>query len=197
MKSPHRISLYTLFALCWALMAMALLSGCLTQSISPLYDARTVVFDERLRGSWAGDDASWSFSPDGGGGYDSLYTENGESIPATAHLARIDGHLYLDVYVDEMPEGAVEIYQWLFLPLHTLLRVDDLGDALRTSSLDYVWLGKYLKDHPNEIDYMLVDDRVVFTSGTAAVQAFVAAHADDPEAWEEAIVMERQPAGGR
>ncbi|MGD8328086.1 MAG: hypothetical protein PVJ49_01540 [Acidobacteriota bacterium] len=197
MKSPHRISLYTLFALCWALMAMALLSGCLTQSISPLYDARTVVFEQRLQGSWAGDDASWSFSPDGTGGYRSLYTENGESIPATAHLARIDGRLYLDVYVDEMPEGAAEIYQWLFMPLHTLFRVDDLGDALHTSSLDYAWLEDYLEDHPDEIDYTVVDDRVVFTSGTAALQAFVAAHADDPEAWEEAIVMERRPTDRR
>lgn len=197
MKDPRRISLYTLSALTWTLLALALLSGCVTQSIHPLYDDQTVVLDNRLVGSWSDGDAVWSFTADGADGYRMVHEADGNTIPASAHLARIDGRLYLDIYVDELPRRTDDLYKTLFLPLHMLFRVDGLDDTLRTSGLDYAWLEEYLDAHPDEIDYVVADDRVVFTDSTAALQAFVAAHADDAEAWEEAIVMERQPINGR
>jgi len=197
MKDLRHISLYTLIALCWALLALALLSGCVTQSIRPLYDDETVVLDDRLIGSFSDGDAVWSFAADGDNGYRMVHAAEGRTIPATAHLARIDGRLYLDIYVDELPRSNDDLYEAVFLPLHTLFRVDELDDTLRTVSLDYAWLEDYLDDHPDEIDYFVADDRVVFTDSTAALQAFVAAHAADPDAWEEAIVMERQPTNGR
>lgn len=192
MFRTRRIPLFALFALTWTLMAVALLSGCVTQSIHPLYDERTMVFEESLLGSWGDDEAVWSFSADGAGGYDLLHTDDEATIEASAHLVRLDDHLFLDVIIDELPEGSGELHEALLLPLHTVFRVGEIGDRLITSSLRWNWLEERLRDNPGEIAHTFVDDRALLTDDTEALQRFFRDHAADLGAWELAVVMERR-----
>lgn len=176
-----------------ALLGLALLAGCITQSVQPLYSDDTVVFDERLVGSWVDDQATWSFSPDGAGGYRLLHGDDEGSIVGEAHLARIGDGLFLDIQVRELPEGSHELYSVLQLPLHALFRVDEIGDSLRTSVLAPRWLDDFLAANPDAIAHTYVDERAVFTGDTEALQRFLGAHAGDPQAWDEALVMRRSP----
>ena len=48
------------------------------------------------------------------------------------------------------------------------------------------WLRQQLKQNPNAIDHVVVpDDRVVFTAGTEAMQAFIKLHLNNAEAWND------------
>jgi hypothetical protein len=191
MRCPRRTSYFLVVPILG--MVAALASGCVTQSVHPLYDERTLVFDERLLGSWGDDDAVWSFTADGAGGYELLHSDPDGTIVAEAHLVRIDGSTFLDIYAPDLLADGSELREVLVLPLHTIFRVDELDDRLVTSSLGWNWTEDYLEDNPAEIAHTLVDDRVVLTDGTRALQRFFAAHAEDSEAWEEAVVMQRQP----
>lgn len=192
MLRPWRFSLFTMFALTWSLMAVALLSGCVTQSIQPVYDDDTLLFDERLLGSWTDDEAVWTFTAERASGYRLEHRDPDVAINASAHLARLPGGTFLDIRIEEDPEDIGDLREVLVLPLHTVFRVDEIGDRLVTSSLSWKWLADYLEDHPDEIAHTVVDDRVVFTDTTAALQRFLTVHASDEDAWEQAVVMRRR-----
>jgi len=198
MVKPRRISLYTLFALTWTLFAVAMLSGCLVQSLQPFYDRDTLVTDDRLLGTFGGEDPDgfWTFSADDDG-YRLLHHEEGTVVPASVHLARVDGRLYMDFSIEEMPEDTNDWYGIMFVPSHMVLRVDELGDTLLAMSLKEGWLRRHLEDNPDAIAHVVVESRIVLTDDTEALQRFYAAHADNEDAWEQAVRMQRRPTDAR
>lgn len=174
-----------------ALLGLALLAGCITQSIHPLHSSDTVVFDERLLGSWTDDDAVWTFTADGAGGYRLEHRDDDGLVVAEAQLVRLGETLFLDLQARELPAGASELYSALQLPLHTLFRVDELGESLKTSVFNPRWLEEHLAADPAAIAHTVADGRVVFTAGTEELQRFFHAHATTPGVWDQAIDMRR------
>lgn len=174
---------------------LVMLSGCVTQSIHPLYDDRTLTFDERLVGAWTDGDARWAFTASGPRDYTLIHSDEdqGGTAQVDAHLANLGGHVFLDLYVEEVPEELNDLFEVLTLPLHTIFRVDELDDTLKLSTLRIHWIEQYLEEHPDAVPHTFVDGRAVLTGDTPSVKAFFAVHAADPDAWEDAIEMHRQP----
>lgn len=191
MRQPRRGPRCMFPALAVSLLGLALLAGCITQSVHPLHSNDTLVLDERLVGSWTDDDAVWTFAADGSGGYRLEHRDGDGLIVAEAHLVRLGETLFLDLQARELPAAASELYGALQLPLHTLFRVDELGETLETSVLNPRWLEQYLTANPDAVAHTVIDDRVVFTAGTRELQRFFRAHAADPDAWDQAIDMRR------
>ncbi|MCH7825717.1 MAG: hypothetical protein IH849_13025 [Acidobacteria bacterium] len=195
MITKPRLSFSALVVLSWALLAMAVLSGCITQSIYPIYDSKILTFDERLVGAWVSDaeEISWVFEKDGSRGYTLVFYSEDEAQPLEleARMVRIGETLFLDLYLDEVPNDINNLIGVFTLPLHTILRVDKIDDELKMSELRASWLKDQLEDDPDAIEHVFVDGRAVLTAETGALQRFFAAVANENDAWEGAIDMRR------
>lgn len=181
-----------------ALGMMALLSGCLTQSIHPIYSDDTLVFDERLIGSFADDDGVWTFSRNGSDSYKAVHVdENGLVAEFEAHLAEINDALILDLYPTEWPDEASEMLGMFTVRVHWFFRVDAMDDALTLAAMDSDWVEDHLKAFPGTLAYTLVDDAVVLIAETERLQAFVGAHVRNADAWADPDDFERLPVTAR
>lgn len=193
-SNRSRFSFSALIAASWALLALALLSGCVTQAIHPIYDARTLTFDEALIGTWsvADGDEAWRFDQDGPRGYRLMWRSADEgTLEMEAHLAQIGETRFLNLHLDDVPEGMSDLAAVFVLPLHTVLRVDRADDELKLSVLRAEWAERYFTANPDAIDHTFVDDRVVITAPTEALQDFYVDVARVEGAWEEIIDMRR------
>jgi len=193
-----QLSFSTLVMLLWAMAMTALLSGCLTRSIHPIYSDDTLVFDERLIGSFEDDEGIWTFSRDGSDSYTAVHVdENGLVGEFEAHLAEINDALILDLYPKEWPNEASEMLGNFLIRVHWFFRVDAMDDALTLAAMDSDWLEDHLKAFPETIGYTVVDDTVVLTAETERLQAFVGAHVRNADAWSDPEDYERLPATER
>jgi len=198
MTNKSRRSFSALVAMSWALLAMALLSGCITQSIHPIYDSRTLIFDDGLVGTWEipGEEESWLFEQDGPRRYKLFWSTKYEAdVEMEARLVQIGEARFLDIYFDSPPEGVGELASVFMLPVHTVLRVDAADGDLKLSALGSDWLERHLKANPGAIAHTFTDGRVVLTAGTDELQRFYTDLLGEPKAWEEVIDMKRAEAG--
>jgi len=194
----RRRSFSTMGMLLCAAMMMALLSGCFTQSIHPIYSDDTLVFDERLIGSFQGDGNAWTFSRDGGDAYEVVSVdEDGLVGEYEAHLAEINGALILDLFPKEWPDEASETMGSFMVRVHWFFRVDAMDDALTLVDMDAEWVEDHLEAFPETIGHAIVDDRVVLTAETGPLQAFIGAHVRNADAWAEPGDFERLPVSER
>lgn len=158
----------------------------------PFYRASDVIYDPALLGVWKDKPDGkerWSFTPGEGKSY-SLEIQ-GEDYRATfiAHLFKLGDDRFLDIYpakagleekLDKNPYGLA------LIPTHGFVRVRATEPALRMSCMGLDWLRQQLKQNPNAIDHVIApDDRVVFTAGTEAIQAFIKLHLNNAEAWND------------
>lgn len=177
---------------------MALLSSCLTQSIHPIYSDDTLVFDERLIGSFEDDEGVWTFSRDGNDSYTAVHVDdNGLVGEFEVHLAEINGALILDVYPKEWPDEASEMLSNFLIRVHCFFRVDAIDDVLTIAAMDSDWVEDHLKAFPGTLAYTLVDDAVVLIAETERLQAFVGAHVRNADAWADPDDFERLPVTAR
>jgi len=193
-ESVARYSVGGLMLLCWVLFALAMLSGCVTQSVHPIYSEDTLTFDERLIGTFQQEDGVWTFTQAGRQSYEAVFVdENGVSASFDVHLARINDTVFLDLHADEWPDDGSEMLEMTLLPLHWFFRVDEIGDSLKISAMNEEWLADYLTDFPELVEHTVVDDRVLLTDRTERLQAFISAQVHNAEAWEDAGEFRRLP----
>ena len=199
MKTKSRISFSALIALSWGLLALVLLSGCVTQSVHPIYDSRTLIFDERLVGTFESEgDGAWILEQDGSRSYELIWrTEEEDDLVMQAHLVQLGETRFLDIYFDEPPEGVSELASVFMMPLHTVLRVDEVDDELKLSQPKSEWIENRLKADPNAISHTFTDGRAVLTDDTAALQRFYSELPVDADVWEEVIDMRRAAVSDR
>lgn len=165
-----------------------LLSGCVTQSLQPLFTPKDVAFEPALNGIWVQKDeneqlvfSSWKDQT----GYSVTYTKEGK-FPAgfDVHLVQFGNCRFLDALPAE-PEMKNELFAMHFVRAHSFHRIWLEGDRLRISSLDPEWLQKTMCQNGPDLGCAIVDDMVVLTAPTASLQALVMQHADDPSAFPE------------
>ena len=168
------------------------LSGCVP-SLHPLYTEKDVVFNKDLLGVWMNKEngQKWTFSKGDTNAYSLVCQgENGKTVYKT-HLAKIKGHLFLDLFPEKPKLPGDDFYKLHFVPAHTFLFIRQLNNELKLSALDPDWLQKYLAAHPKAIKYEMVKDTIVLTAQPKELQAFLLKHVNDKNAFGKFLNMKR------
>jgi len=157
-----------------------LLGGCLP-SLHQLYTDETLIFEEGLIGKWRADeDAIWQFREAGEKEYQlRIYEAEGELGRFEAHLVKIKGTMFLDLYPDsEHMKDLDDFYKYHILAVHTFMKVDQIEPNLQLRMMDYDEVEDMLEDDPDAIKHEVVDERIVLTATTEQLQEFVIAHVE-------------------
>lgn len=198
----------------------ALVAGCVPiVSLHPLFTKDDIVFDEKLLGVWVEDvndpDASWEFAriteeeaeslPDDlKSEFKRAYRLNivddeGHRGSLAACLVKLGNRTFLDVLPDTLPSGERDIEKakllynaFLFLPAHTFLRVDSIGDQLKMRFTNDDEFKKLIEAEPQAVKFTEVNDRFVLTASTKELQAFVTKYADDSRLFSSELALARK-----
>lgn len=170
------------------------LSGCWILSFHPLYFEKDLVFEENLVGDWTNpgeeqDDAEqWTFMKGENKAYRLIVTdEKGLEGEFKAHLIRLDGISYLDLFPSE-PEQGNEFHYAHLVPCHSFLRVRLEGGQLHLRAMDYDWLDDRLKDGRITLGHTRREEGFILVAPTRELQAFVKKYADEAFSSEAGIL---------
>lgn len=172
--------------------------GCIPLSIHPLYTDDVLVYRPELEGVWGEDesDGSWSFAPGGNKSY-ILTIREGDDPPGilTAHLAELDGSLWLDMTVEDLGDAELPEFPAMhLLPLHSFWQVEVEEDVFRIRTFDPEWLEERFEKKRFWIDYEKWDDWFVFTAKPERLQRFVKKWMRHSEVFGEWTTLKRQRA---
>ena len=156
--------------------------GCWTLSINPLYFESDLILEPGIVGVW-GDpkgDASemWTFESGEGTTY-RLITQETDAPEAAfdAHLLRLGGRLYLDLYPDV--EMGNEFQAGHLIPAHSFWRVSLGEDDLTLDCIDTDWLKAKIDSGMVVIDHVRPEDVIVLSAPTKDLQEFVLKYMDE------------------
>jgi hypothetical protein len=196
-----------------------IITGCLpVWSLHPLYDDKHIVFDEKLLGTFTENKEdtilTWEFTravePNT---YRLIYSSLSKEEPNAmkglfeAHLVKLNGHFFMDIYPKEAPWGNDNEYlnrlQWPFnsffiIPVHTFIKVEILESELKIRLSDDDNFKKLLKADPNAVKYELANDSYILTASTQQLQSFVLKFADSNQFFSDEHTLIRKtskPAG--
>jgi len=198
----------------------ALLAGCVpVVSLHPLFTEENIVFEEKLVGTWVKDpnkpEVTWVFSrldPSAAEGilepwrdqigkfYRLAVTdEDGRKGVFAACLVQLGDRRFLDVLPDRFPSDEQDIEKmklayngFFFLPVHTFIRVDALGERLTIRITDDEQFKELIKADPIAVRHEEVNERLVLTASTRELQAFVAKYAGDERLFPNDLTLTRK-----
>ncbi|MBA7686118.1 hypothetical protein ES703_94557 [subsurface metagenome] len=182
----------------------ALLGGCIpVMSLHPLFTEETLVFEEKLLGTWVDDSNNiWEFKDPNE--QEKIYKlifidDEGKKGSFDARLTKLENKLFLDVYPSEPPwdEEDPNKVEWpfntlFFMPVHTFIKINGIEPELKLQLTDDDELKKLLKEDPNVVKHELVEDRIILTASTKELQAFVVKYADDSRVFTAEVVLARK-----
>jgi hypothetical protein len=167
------------------------LAGCLVVSLQPLYDEKTVEFDETLPGVWADTDGESTLTIERGAwnAYDLTYQEGKTVTKLLGHLTRVGGQMVLDATVASGIEKPMVTVQ-----AHWPFRLDHRGDTFSVRALDYDWFKTHLSSRQLAPLAPVFDGEqdVVLTASTPALRDWIAQHATAEGAWADPVVYKRK-----
>jgi len=182
----------------------ALLGGCIpVMSLHPLFTEETLVFEEKLLGTWVDDSNNiWEFKDPNEQEkiYKLIVVDNeGQKGSFDARLTKLENKLFLDVYPSEPPwdkEDPNKV-EWpfntlFFMPVHTFIKINGIEPELKLQLTDDDELKKLLKENPNSIEHTSIEDKFVLTASTKELQAFVVKYADDSRVFTAEVVLSRK-----
>jgi hypothetical protein len=194
----------------------ALLGGCVpVASLHPLFTQEDVVFEENLLGTWVDkpDDpeTTWVFKrfDKQDEKYKSAYElifadEHGKKGMFVAHLVKLQDKLFLDLYPGELPWEPDDPNQiqypynvFFLMPVHSFIRVDSVQPQLKMRITMDDEMEKLLKENPDAVKHVSIEDRLILTAPTKELQAFVVKYADDERVFTGEIALGRKGNGGR
>jgi hypothetical protein len=124
----------------------------------------------------------------------------GEEKPAQAalgvlHFGRVGGTLYWDMTAPPVA-SADELAREHILDLHSVARVRLDGETMEIAFLKPEWMSEALADGRVDLAHFREDEddregSVILTAATAALEAFLEAHGEDPDAFGEPEVFHR------
>ncbi len=188
----------------------AVLCGCVpVASLHCLYTDADIVFEEKLLGTWVQEPndpkTTWEFSriDEPNNAYKLIFTdEEGRKGSFKAHLVKLKGKLFLDVFPAELPwemEDPNKVdwpYNSFFLiPAHTFIKIESIEPRLKMRITQESEMEKLLKDNPKAIEHTSIEDRFVLTAQTKELQAFVLKYADDERMFGDEVALDRKKAG--
>jgi len=171
----------------------ASLAGCVP-SLHPLYTEQDLVFEPALAGEWSGKDTgTWAFTRDGEKAYRLVYADtDGKSGEFAAHLLKVQGSLYLDLFPKDPEIKGNDFYKAHFLPVHTFARVRQIEPTFQMAFLSADWIKKHVKEFPDAIRHETLSDTVILTAQPKDLQAFVARNEKTEGAFGEFSDMTRK-----
>jgi hypothetical protein len=197
-----------------------ILGGCVpVVSLHPLFTGDDIVFEEKLVGTWVNDPndpkVTWEFSrldeTDAQGPLEAwqdqitkfyrlnLTDEEGRKGVFAACLVKLGDRLFLDVFPDRFPSGERDIEKmklgyngFFFLPVHTFIKVDSLGEQLAIRLTDDDQFKELVQAEPAAVKYEMVEDRPILTASTKELQAFVAKYAGQERLFPNDLTLTRK-----
>lgn len=184
-----------------------LLGGCVpVLSLYPLYTKEDLVLEKKLLGTWIDDpnspETTWEFKriDEPQNAYQLIFIdEDGKKGSFVAHLLKLQGKLFLDIYPRELPWDPDDPnkmdwpYNSFFLiPAHTFLKIDSIEPQLKMRLALESKVEELLKENPKAVTYTTVGERLILTASTKELQAFVLKHADDDRLFADEIALVRK-----
>lgn len=184
-----------------AVAAAALLVACVP-SVNPFYTDKDVVTDMRLAGTWVETGKKekavlWNFEAPTNNAYAvALRDDDGKTGKFEAHLFKLGKEMFLDVTPTEckFDDKQASLLTAAMIPGHLLFRVKLTDDKFSMAICEPDWIGKFLKANPAALAHRVVNDGVILTADTAALQKFVLKHLGKDELFGEFGDYERVPA---
>jgi len=174
---------------CFVLVAAC--GGCL-YSLHPLYTQDTLVFRDELVGKWSDEDAIWEFRDAEDMEYE-LRVFDGKEGRFSAHLVQLDDMLFLDIYpAEETLEEMQSFSAMHLLPSHTFMKVEQIEPKLILRAIDAGEVGNLLEEDPNLLKHEEIDNGLVLTASTEALQGFMLAFGHDEDLFGDATELTRQ-----
>lgn len=198
-----------------------LLGSCVpVMSLHSLFTEENIVFNEKLLGTWVDDPNSpkgtWEFKRVADSAQKDwelpppkkpekaynllLSNEEGAKGSFFAHLVRLEGRLFLDVFPSQLPCAELDPKQdWVFntaflIPGHSFAVIDSIEPQLKIRWTNEDEMEKFLKEQPNALKHELVEDKIVLTASTDQLQKFVLKYADDKRIFPAEAVLVRKKA---
>jgi hypothetical protein len=171
-----------------------LLLGCIP-SYHPLFTPADVAFDPDLVGTWTNEeeDETLQFTAAEEKSYRLVYTdEQGKTGTFEAHLTKIDGHLFLDIFpkAADLPQNA--FFKIHLVPAHSFLLIHEISpQQLELSAVNARWLGEYLEEHPDALKHETRKQHLMLTASTEQLRKFFAQHATTPKAFGDPSTLKR------
>ncbi len=181
-------------------------SSCTVQSLHPLYDEQTAIYESFLEGEWIDSDSnSWIIEKALGANHSNLDKELiSPKMYQVKTEAKKDHVEFLDVYlvklgenyfIDVFPESKFEdkisdfVLAENILPVHFFSKVVLEGDSLFLYQFDSDWLEDLIKNNQIKIAHEKVrvhdSDRIVLTASTKELQKFVTKYQNDKRAFQD------------
>jgi len=173
---------------------LSLLAGCVP-SLHPLYTDQDVIFDQSVLGMWAEDNSkeTWALTRDGEKEYKLIHTdEDGKKGEFVAHLLKVEGRMFLDLYPVEPELPQNDFYRGHLLLVHRFAAVLQTEPAILISSLDSEWLKKFLDKHPSALRHEKVDDEILITESPKELKKFLLTHLKTEGAFSKPIELKRK-----
>ena len=180
-----------------ALTAAAMSSaGCLVLSLDRYYDDLSIVFDERLLGTWQSDedDVTITVERSDWRSYRVTYEQTVEKGTLTGYLFRAGDRTFMDL----TPARGQDLGSFVVVA-HAVLRVDVTGDELRAAPLAYDWFDRALGERslPAALGAVRAErEQVLLSAGHTVLEPWLASLSADDPAFGVVTVFRRRTAYG-
>jgi hypothetical protein len=184
------------------------LGGCVpVASVHCLYTKENAVFDEKLLGIWVQEPnnpkTTWEFTRDKdepNNVYKLIFSdEEGSKGSFVAVMVKLKDKLFLDVFPDELPWDMEDPNQvdwpynsFFLIPAHTFIKIDSIEPQLKLRVTMDDKMDELLKEYPDAIEHIKIDDRIVLTAKTKALQEFILKYADDERLFIDEVALDRK-----
>jgi len=179
----------------WLLLTAALLTGCVPQTLFPLYNDETLTFERLLIGVWEeeDDDGRWTFSAHNPHYYHLVHRDDEDRESGfEAYLVELGGQLFFDLFPEDPEEDWNDLFTLHVLPVHTFMHVVVTEDELRMTFMELDWLRDYLEENPSALRHTMIDDdQVLVIAPTEELQAFVIEHLNTKGAFDDPVILKR------
>ena len=166
-------------------------------SVQPFYKEADLESDALLAGTWRDkeEDVSFTFEQIKDKEYKLTVMEKEgdkeQSGEFEAHLVRLGGSMFLDVFPKSMQEGD-EFYRIHFVRGHSIARIEIGLNSIQMAFFNGNWLIKKIEEKSIDTPHENVDGSLLLTGTVEEVQDLVFLHADDKGAFGDQLNLERQ-----
>jgi len=179
----------------WLLLGFLLLPVGCVPSLHALYTDQDVIFDQSVLGVWAEDGSkeTWALTRGGEKEYKLVHTdEDGKKGEFVAHLLKVEGRMFLDLYPVEPELRQSDFYRDQLLRAHTFAMVLQTEPTIHISYLEPDWLKKFLGNQPAALRHEKINDEILITASPKELQKFLLTHLKTEGAFSEPSELKRK-----
>jgi hypothetical protein len=171
-------------------MALAMLAGCIVESVYPYYTAKDLAYEPALLGRWSesltNTSEYWDFQKAPGRSYWLTTVDQHDTNQLETHFFRLKQYEFLDLRTTN--EDILKF------PLHFVMKISQINPTLKVSLLDYDWLTKLVEKNPGAIRHIIVPENpddtnsskmVYLTADTKELQKFILKYVNDTNAFSD------------